>query len=115
WRAEKTHARHARGHPQPRQPARPATAGAQAPRRSGHGARRGSGRAAAGGATVEAPGAGGRAPPAAPGAPVRGLAADIVASLSETRTSQGVLAIARRPGFAEDALFGAPALVLVAV
>jgi tRNA G18 (ribose-2'-O)-methylase SpoU len=32
-------------------------------------------------------------------APIRTLAPDIVASLSETETSQGVLAIVRRPAF----------------
>src|SRR5262245_22631429 len=48
-------------------------------------------------------------------APVRMLAPDIVASLSETETSQGVLAIVRRPSFDEESLFRAPALVLVAV
>jgi TrmH family RNA methyltransferase len=49
------------------------------------------------------------------GAPVRRLAPDIVASLSETETSQGVLAIVRRPVFDEDALYRAPALIVVAV
>jgi TrmH family RNA methyltransferase len=49
------------------------------------------------------------------GTTVWALAPDIVASLSETETSQGVLAIVRRPSFREDALFRAPALVLVAV
>ena len=49
------------------------------------------------------------------GASVWALAPDIVASLSETETSQGVLAIVRRPAFREDAFFRHPALVLVAV
>jgi RNA methyltransferase, TrmH family len=49
------------------------------------------------------------------GASVWALAPDIVASLSETETSQGVLAIVRRPSFDEDSLFRPPALVLVAV
>src|SRR4029453_11438028 len=48
-------------------------------------------------------------------APVRTLAPDIVASLSETETTQGVLAIVSRPAFDEEALYRIPALVLVAV
>jgi TrmH family RNA methyltransferase len=64
---------------------------------------------------VEVAAAPGIALPAMEGVEVRRLAPDIVASLSETETSQGVLAIVRRPAFAEDALFREPALVLVAV
>lgn len=71
--------------------------------------------AAAGVAIVEVAAAPGLALPALPGVPVRTLAPDIVASLSETETSQGVLAIVRRPAFPADALFHAPALVVVAV
>jgi TrmH family RNA methyltransferase len=46
--------------------------------------------------------------------PVRRVAADVLASLSEMETSQGVLAIARRPSFDEEALYRAVPLVLVA-
>jgi TrmH family RNA methyltransferase len=64
---------------------------------------------------VEVAASPGIALPAVRGASVWALAPDIVASLSETETSQGVLAIVRRPSFGEDALFRRPALVLVAV
>jgi TrmH family RNA methyltransferase len=48
--------------------------------------------------------------------PVRVLAEDLLASLSEVETSQGVLALARRPEFEEERLYRVPApLVLVAV
>ena len=46
--------------------------------------------------------------------PVRRVAADLLASLSEMETSQGVLAIARRPAFDEEALYRGVPLVLVA-
>jgi RNA methyltransferase, TrmH family len=50
------------------------------------------------------------------GVSVRALSADLLASLSEVETSQGVLALVRRPTFAEDRLYAGPApLVLVAV
>jgi TrmH family RNA methyltransferase len=66
-------------------------------------------------AIVEVAAAPGIALPSLPSVPVRTMAPDIVASLSETETSQGVLAIVRRPSFEEDALFRAPALIVVAV
>jgi RNA methyltransferase, TrmH family len=47
--------------------------------------------------------------------PVREVADEILDSLSETETSQGVLALARRPRFEEDRLFQGTPLVLVAV
>lgn len=50
----------------------------------------------------------------AAGVPVRWLDDAIVASLSEVETSQGVLALAERPRFDEDALFRPPALLVVA-
>jgi TrmH family RNA methyltransferase len=71
--------------------------------------------ASAGISFVEVAAAPGIALPDLPGVEVRVLAPDIVASLSETETSQGVLAIVRRPTFAEDELYREPALVLVAV
>jgi RNA methyltransferase, TrmH family len=46
--------------------------------------------------------------------PVRRVAADVLASLSEMETSQGVLAIARRPSFDETHLYRGVPLVLVA-
>jgi TrmH family RNA methyltransferase len=46
--------------------------------------------------------------------PVRRVAADLLASLSEMETSQGVLAIVRRPSFDEKALYRGVPLVLVA-
>jgi TrmH family RNA methyltransferase len=49
------------------------------------------------------------------GVPVRRMAAELVASLSETETSQGLLALARRPSFEEEKVFRkTPPLVLVA-
>jgi TrmH family RNA methyltransferase len=51
----------------------------------------------------------------AQGVPVRRLHARLVASLSEAETSQGLLALARRPRFDEAILFRANPLVLVAV
>jgi TrmH family RNA methyltransferase len=49
------------------------------------------------------------------GAPIRRMRAAILATLSEAETSQGLLAIARRPAFAEEAVFRGVPLVLVAV
>jgi TrmH family RNA methyltransferase len=46
--------------------------------------------------------------------PVRRLSAELFSSLSEAETSQGVLALARRPAFEENRLFGGTPLVLVA-
>jgi TrmH family RNA methyltransferase len=47
--------------------------------------------------------------------PVRRMAAELVASLSEAETSQGLLALARRPSVDEEEVFhGTPPLVLVA-
>jgi TrmH family RNA methyltransferase len=46
--------------------------------------------------------------------PVRRVSADVLASLSEVETSQGVLAIAQRPAFDEPALYRGVPLVLVA-
>jgi RNA methyltransferase, TrmH family len=71
--------------------------------------------AAAGIEIVEVAAAPGVVLPPLGDAPVRTLAPDIVASLSETETTQGVLAIVRRPAFDEEALYRIPALVLVAV
>jgi RNA methyltransferase, TrmH family len=49
------------------------------------------------------------------GVPVRRMAAGLVASLSETETTQGLLALARRPSFTDEAILGATTpLVLVA-
>jgi len=48
------------------------------------------------------------------GVPVRHVQAAILSSLSETETSQGVLALARRPSFEEDALYAAEPLIVVA-
>jgi RNA methyltransferase, TrmH family len=48
------------------------------------------------------------------GAPVRAMSAELVASLSETETSQGLVALARRPSFAEERIFRGTPLVLVA-
>jgi len=47
------------------------------------------------------------------GVPVRRMTAELLASLSEAETSQGLLALARRPSFDEARLFGGTALVLV--
>jgi TrmH family RNA methyltransferase len=49
------------------------------------------------------------------GVPVRMLADDVLASLSETETSQGVLALARRPVFKETDLHRGTPLLLVGV
>ena len=49
------------------------------------------------------------------GTAVRRMDADLVAALSEAETSQGVLALARRPAFDEDALFRGAPLIVVAV
>jgi TrmH family RNA methyltransferase len=59
--------------------------------------------------------AGGRALAAlrAHGVPVRRMAAELVASLSEAETSQGLVALAKRPRFELDRVFGATPLVLV--
>jgi len=46
--------------------------------------------------------------------PVRYVEARLLASISETETSQGLLALARRPRFEEDALYGGVPLVVVA-
>jgi RNA methyltransferase, TrmH family len=46
--------------------------------------------------------------------PVRHVEAQVLASLSETETSQGLLAVARRPAFAEDAIYRRVPLVVVA-
>jgi len=48
------------------------------------------------------------------GVPVRNVEGAILSSLSETETSQGVLALARRPSFAEDAIYVGRPLVVVA-
>lgn len=49
------------------------------------------------------------------GVPVRLVDDAILASLSEAETSQGVLALARRPAFDEERIFAGTPLVLVAV
>jgi len=49
------------------------------------------------------------------GTVVRRMEADLVAALSDAETSQGVLALARRPAFDEDAIFRGAALIVVAV
>ena len=46
--------------------------------------------------------------------PVRRVAASVLESLSEAEASQGLVALARRPPFAEDAIYTPPALVVVA-
>jgi TrmH family RNA methyltransferase len=46
--------------------------------------------------------------------PVRRVAASVLESLSEAETSQGLVALARRPEFEEDAIYAPPALVIVA-
>ena len=48
------------------------------------------------------------------GVPLRAMTGELLASLSELETSQGLLALAERPAFEEDALFRATPLVLVA-
>jgi TrmH family RNA methyltransferase len=49
------------------------------------------------------------------GVPVRLVDDGILASLSEVETSQGILALARRPAFDEERIFAGTPLVLVAV
>lgn len=49
------------------------------------------------------------------GVPVRRMDEDLVGALSETETSQGMVALARRPTFAEDALYRGVPLIVVAV
>jgi RNA methyltransferase, TrmH family len=49
------------------------------------------------------------------GVPVRRMDEDLVATLSETETSQGLVALVRRPGFVEDALYRGVPLIVVAV
>ena len=46
--------------------------------------------------------------------PVRQMSEDLVRSLSEAETTQGLLALAERPAFEEDALFTGTPLLLVA-
>src|SRR5262245_42373099 len=46
------------------------------------------------------------------GIPVRAMDDAVLASISEAETSQGLLALARRPAFAEDALFRGRPLLL---
>ena len=48
------------------------------------------------------------------GVPVRRVAPDLLRSLSEAETSQGIVALARRPSFDESSLFREVPLVLVA-
>jgi TrmH family RNA methyltransferase len=48
------------------------------------------------------------------GVPVRLMDDGVLASLSEVETSQGILALARRPAFDEERLFAGTPLVLVA-
>lgn len=69
--------------------------------------------ASAGVAIVEVAAAPDAVVPAVP-VPVRRVSADLLASLSEVETSQGVLAVVRRPAFDEAALFQGVPLVLVA-
>jgi TrmH family RNA methyltransferase len=47
--------------------------------------------------------------------PVRFMDDDVLASVSEAETSQGLVALARRPAFAEEAMLTGRALLLVAV
>ena len=49
------------------------------------------------------------------GTAVRLVAAGVLGALSETQTSQGILAIARRPAFDETAMFGATPLIVAGV
>jgi TrmH family RNA methyltransferase len=49
------------------------------------------------------------------GAAVRVLAPDVLGALSETETSQGILAIAQRPVFDEERIFRGTPLILVGV
>jgi TrmH family RNA methyltransferase len=64
---------------------------------------------------AESTSAGARATQAlmARGAPLRRLSAELLASLSEAETSQGLVAIARRPRFSLEQVFRATPLVLV--
>ena len=48
------------------------------------------------------------------GVPVRHVEEAVLASLSEAETSQGLLALARRPAFHEDAIYAGQPLVIVA-
>lgn len=49
------------------------------------------------------------------GVPVRLMDEDVLASVSEAETSQGLVALARRPAFGEDAMLAGRPLLLVAV
>jgi TrmH family RNA methyltransferase len=49
------------------------------------------------------------------GVPVRLMDEDVLASVSEAETSQGLLALARRPAFGEEAMLAGRPLLLVAV
>jgi RNA methyltransferase, TrmH family len=49
------------------------------------------------------------------GAAVRVLAPEVLSSISETETSQGLLAVAQRPVFDEERIFRATPLIVVAV
>jgi TrmH family RNA methyltransferase len=49
------------------------------------------------------------------GVPLRSLDARLLSSISEVETSQGILALARRPAFDDEAPFAGTPLVLVAV
>jgi TrmH family RNA methyltransferase len=49
------------------------------------------------------------------GIPIRRLADDLLASLSEAESTQGLVALAHRPAFGEDRLFDGTPLILVAV
>lgn len=67
----------------------------------------------AGVAILEVAASPGASVPAVP-VPVRRVAAELLASLSEMETSQGVVAVARRPSFDEEAVLRGVPLVLVA-
>lgn len=49
------------------------------------------------------------------GIPIRAMDDDILGSISEAETSQGIVALARRPSFADETLFRGVPLLLVAV
>ena len=49
------------------------------------------------------------------GAAVRVLSPEVLSSISETETSQGILAIAQRPAFDEEQIFRATPLIVVGV
>jgi TrmH family RNA methyltransferase len=49
------------------------------------------------------------------GVPIRRMRDDVLESLSEAETSQGILALARRPRFEEDELYAGTPLLVVAV